>query len=180
VARFDKGGDHFYDLISAVHKSIRGSAPDAALYWYARMVSAGCDPLHRPPLAGDCLGRRGQRRSPCHAGGALGLGLLPSHRPGGRGAGHRPGHRLPRLRPKSNAVYTAWKAALHDAKNLPDFEVPPHLRNAPTKLMSELGYGAEYRYAHDEPGAYAAGEQYFLRACRQAVLSTHRAGLRSR
>lgn len=79
--------------------------------------------------------------------------------------------------PKSNAVYTAWKAALHDAKNLPDFEVPPHLRNAPTKLMSELGYGAEYRYAHDEPGAYAAGEQYFPGACRQAVLSAHRAGL---
>ncbi|MGL5523499.1 MAG: recombination factor protein RarA, partial [Aeromonas veronii] len=63
--------------------------------------------------------------------------------------------------PKSNAVYTAWKAALNDAKNLPDFEVPVHLRNAPTKLMSDLGYGAEYRYAHDEPGAYAAGEQYF-------------------
>ncbi len=63
--------------------------------------------------------------------------------------------------PKSNAVYTAWKAALNDAKNLPDFEVPVHLRNAPTRLMSDLGYGAEYRYAHDEPGAYAAGEEYF-------------------
>ena len=152
VARFDKGGDHFYDLISAVHKSIRGSAPDAALYWYARMVSAGCDPFTSPAACWP-LPRKTWATPipvPCRWRSRPGTASIASARR--KGAGHRPGHRLPRLCPKSNAVYTAWKAALHDAKNLPDFEVPPHLRNAPTKLMSELGYGAEYRYAHDEPG----------------------------
>ncbi|WP_272487583.1 replication-associated recombination protein A [Aeromonas salmonicida] len=162
VARFDKGGDHFYDLISAVHKSIRGSAPDAALYWYARMVSAGCDPLYIArrllAIASEDVGNADPR--------AMQVALSAwdcFHRIGPAEGERAIAQAIVYLAcaPKSNAVYTAWKAALNDAKNLPDFEVPPHLRNAPTKLMSDLGYGAEYRYAHDEPGAYAAGESYF-------------------
>ncbi len=170
------GGDHFYDLISAVHKSIRGSAPDAALYWYARMVSAGCDPLYIArrllAIASEDVGNADPR--------AMQVALSAwdcFHRIGPAEGERAIAQAIVYLAcaPKSNAVYTAWKAALNDAKNLPDFEVPVHLRNAPTRLMSDLGYGAEYRYAHDEPGAYAAGEEYFPpRACRQAVLSADR------
>lgn len=162
IARFDNRGDHFYDLISAVHKSIRGSAPDAALYWYARMVSAGCDPLYIArrllAIASEDVGNADPR--------AMQVALSAwdcFHRVGPAEGERAIAQAIVYLAcaPKSNAVYTAWKAALSDAKSLPDFEVPPHLRNAPTKLMSELGYGTEYRYAHDEPGAYAAGEEYF-------------------
>ncbi|KUE81419.1 replication-associated recombination protein A [Aeromonas schubertii] len=162
IARFDNRGDHFYDLISAVHKSIRGSAPDAALYWYARMVSAGCDPLYIArrllAIASEDVGNADPR--------AMQVALSAwdcFHRVGPAEGERAIAQAIVYLAcaPKSNAVYTAWKAALGDAKSQPDFEVPPHLRNAPTRLMSELGYGAEYRYAHDEPGAYAAGEEYF-------------------
>ena len=162
VARFDKGGDHFYDLISAVHKSIRGSAPDAALYWYARMVSAGCDPLYIArrllAIASEDVGNADPR--------AMQVALSAwdcFHRIGPAEGERAIAQAIVYLAcaPKSNAVYTAWKAALHDAKNLPDFEVPVHLRNAPTKLMKELDYGKNYRYAHDEAGGYAAGENYF-------------------
>ena len=159
-ARFDNKGDRFYDLISALHKSVRGSAPDAALYWYARIITAGGDPLYVARRCGDCLGRCRQRRPAGDAGRYFGVGLLYPRRAGGRRTGDCPAIVYLACAPKSNAVYTAFKAALADARDRPDYDVPVHLRNAPTKLMKEMGYG-EYRYAHDEPNAYAAGEQYF-------------------
>ncbi len=138
-ARFDKG-DRFYDLISALHKSVRGSAPDAALYWYARIITAGGDPLYVARRRGDCLGRCRQRRPAGDAGRHFGVGLLYPRRPA-EGERAIAGHCLSGLRAESNAVYTAFKAALADARDRPDYDVPVHLRNAPTKLMKEMGYG---------------------------------------
>jgi len=160
--RFDKGGDAFYDQISALHKSVRGSAPDAALYWLARMIDGGCDPLYIARrivrMASEDIGNADPR--------ALDIALAAWD------AQHRLGSPEGELAlaqavvflacaAKSNAVYTAWHAALEDARKHGSLEVPAHLRNAPTRLMKELGYGRAYRYAHDEPEAYAAGEQYF-------------------
>lgn len=162
MARFDNQGDHYYDLISAVHKSIRGSAPQAALYWYARIVAAGGDPLYVArrllAIASEDVGNADPKAM------QVALAAWDCFERVGPAEGERAiAQAIVYLAcaPKSNAVYTAWKAALQDAKSLPDYEVPAHLRNAPTKLMAELGYGAEYRYAHDEPGAYAAGECFF-------------------
>ncbi|MEF2485324.1 replication-associated recombination protein A [Vibrio mimicus] len=162
VSRFDNRGDIWYDLISAVHKSIRGSDPDAALYWAARMISAGCDPLYIArrllAIASEDVGNADPR------GMQVALSAWDCFTRVGPAEGERAiAQAIVYLAcaPKSNAVYTAWKQALSDAHNLPEFEVPPHLRNAPTRLMKDLGYGEEYRYAHDEPGAYAAGECYF-------------------
>ncbi|GHY96877.1 replication-associated recombination protein A [Vibrio cholerae] len=162
VSRFDNKGDIWYDLISAVHKSIRGSDPDAALYWAARMISAGCDPLYIArrllAIASEDVGNADPR------GMQVALSAWDCFTRVGPAEGERAiAQAIVYLAcaPKSNAVYTAWKQALSDAHNLPEFEVPPHLRNAPTRLMKDLGYGEEYRYAHDEPGAYAAGECYF-------------------
>ncbi|AOW82901.1 replication-associated recombination protein A [Vibrio mimicus] len=162
VSRFDNKGDIWYDLISAVHKSIRGSDPDAALYWAARMISAGCDPLYIArrllAIASEDVGNADPR------GMQVALAAWDCFTRVGPAEGERAiAQAIVYLAcaPKSNAVYTAWKQALSDAYNLPEFEVPPHLRNAPTRLMKDLGYGEEYRYAHDEPGAYAAGECYF-------------------
>lgn len=162
VSRFDKKGDIWYDLISAVHKSIRGSNPDAALYWSARMISAGCDPLYIArrllAIASEDVGNADPRAM------QVALSAWDCFTRVGPAEGERAIAQAVvylACAPKSNAVYTAWKSALNDAKNHPEYEVPPHLRNAPTNLMKELGYGAEYRYAHDEPGAYAAGENYF-------------------
>ncbi|ENM5728738.1 replication-associated recombination protein A [Vibrio mimicus] len=162
VSRFDNKGDIWYDLISAVHKSIRGSDPDAALYWAARMISAGCDPLYIArrllAIASEDVGNADPR------GMQVALAAWDCFTRVGPAEGERAiAQAIVYLAcaPKSNAVYTAWKQALSDAHNLPEFEVPPHLRNAPTRLMKDLGYGEEYRYAHDEPGAYAAGECYF-------------------
>ncbi|WP_459781203.1 replication-associated recombination protein A [Photobacterium sp. R1] len=161
VTRFDNKGDLWYDMISAVHKSIRGSSPDGALYWYARMLQAGCDPLYVArrllAIASEDVGNADPR------GMQVAIAAWDCFTRVGAYEGERAiAQAIVYLAcaPKSNAVYTAFNQAKADAANLPDFEVPPHLRNAPTKLMKELGYGAEYRYAHDEPGAYAAGECY--------------------
>ncbi|RAS60895.1 recombination protein MgsA [Vibrio diazotrophicus] len=161
VSRFDNKGDIWYDLISAVHKSIRGSNPDGALYWAARMISAGCDPLYIArrllAIASEDIGNADPRAM------QVALSAWDCFTRVGPAEGVRAiAQAIVYLAcaPKSNAVYSAWKQALSDAHNLPEYEVPHHLRNAPTSLMKDLGYGAEYRYAHDEPGAYAAGEQY--------------------
>ncbi|MGB7997612.1 MAG: replication-associated recombination protein A [Photobacterium halotolerans] len=161
ITRFDNKGDLWYDMISAVHKSIRGSSPDGALYWYARMLQAGCDPLYVArrllAIASEDVGNADPR------GMQVAIAAWDCFTRVGAYEGERAiAQAIVYLAsaPKSNAVYTAFNQAKADAANLPDYEVPPHLRNAPTTLMKDLGYGAEYRYAHDEPGAYAAGECY--------------------
>ena len=162
VRRFDKGGEAFYDQISALHKSVRGSNPDATLYWYARMLDGGCDPLYIARrvvrMASEDIGNADPR--------ALTLCLNAwdvQERLGSPEGQLAVAQALVYLAcaPKSNAVYNAFKTAMRDAAEQGSLEVPLHLRNAPTKLMKELGYGDEYRYAHDEPEAYAAGEDYF-------------------
>jgi putative ATPase len=162
VRRFDKQGEDFFNQISALHKSVRGSAPDAALYWLCRMLDGGCDPLY--------LARRIVRIACEDIGNADPRGLQLALN--AWNAQERLGSPEGELAlaqaviylacaPKSNAVYTAYKAAMNDAARSASLEVPLHLRNAPTKLMQQLDYGKEYRYAHDEPDAYAAGECYF-------------------
>lgn len=162
VRRFDKGGDIFYEQISALHKSVRGSNPDAALYWFARMIDGGCDPLY--------IARRVVRMASEDIGNAdprgLSIALDAWHTYERLGS---PEGELAIAQAivflacaaKSNAVYMAYKAALVDAKNSSSLEVPEHLRNAPTSFMKDLGYGKDYRYAHDEEDAFAAGETYF-------------------
>ncbi|MFI8417745.1 replication-associated recombination protein A [Serratia sp. NPDC078593] len=161
-ARFDNKGDRYYDLISALHKSVRGSAPDAALYWYARIITAGGDPLYVArrllAIASEDVGNADPR------GMQVALAAWDCFTRVGPAEGERAiAQAIVYLAcaPKSNAVYTAFKAAMRDAKEMADYDVPEHLRNAPTSLMKEMGLGAEYRYAHDEPHAYAAGENYF-------------------
>jgi putative ATPase len=162
LKRFDKGGDLFYEQISALHKSVRGSDPDAALYWMARMLEGGCDPMYiarrvvrmasedignADPRALElalnawqCLERLGQAEGElCLAQALVYLAVAP----------------------KSNAVYMAYKQARAFAAEDIERDVPMHLRNAPTQLMKAQGMGMDYRYAHDEPNAYAAGESYF-------------------
>lgn len=161
-ARFDNKGDRYYDLISALHKSVRGSAPDAALYWYARIITAGGDPLYVArrllAIASEDVGNADPRAM------QVAISAWDCFTRVGPAEGERAiAQAIVYLAcaPKSNAVYIAFKAAMRDARDNPDFDVPEHLRNAPTKLMKEMGLGAEYRYAHDEPNAYAAGENYF-------------------
>lgn len=161
-ARFDNQGDRYYDLISAVHKSIRGSAADAALYWYARIISAGGDPLYVArrllAIASEDIGNADPRAM------QVALAAWDCFTRVGPAEGERAiAQAIVYLAcaPKSNAVYLAFNQAMKDAQSLPDYDVPEHLRNAPTKLMKKLGYGEEYRYAHDEVNAYAAGENYF-------------------
>ncbi|MZI95114.1 AAA family ATPase [Vibrio sp. CAIM 722] len=161
VSRFDNKGDMWYDLISAVHKSIRGSNPDGALYWAARMMTAGCDPLYIArrllAIASEDIGNADPRAM------QVALSAWDCFTRVGPAEGERAiAQAIVYLAcaPKSNAVYSAWKQALADAQSGPEYDVPLHLRNAPTSLMQDMGYGAEYRYAHDEPGAYAAGERY--------------------
>lgn len=161
-ARFDNKGDRFYDLISALHKSVRGSAPDAALYWYARIITAGGDPLYVArrllAIASEDVGNADPR------GMQVAIAAWDCFTRVGPAEGERAiAQAIVYLAcaPKSNAVYTAFKAAMRDARENPDYDVPEHLRNAPTRLMKDMGLGAEYRYAHDEPNAYAAGEDYF-------------------
>ena len=162
LRRFDKQGEAFYDQISALHKSVRGSDPDAALYWLCRMLDGGCDPRY--------LARRVLRMA------AEDIGLAD---PRGHTLALEACEVFERLgspegelaiaqavvflacAAKSNAVYKAFGEAMEDAKSLGSLEVPLHLRNAPTRLMKSLGYGKDYRYAHNEPDAYAAGETYF-------------------
>ena len=160
--RFDKGGENFYDQISALHKSVRGSDPDAALYWLCRMLAGGCDPLY--------VARRAVRMASEDIGNAdpraltLSLEACAVYERLGSPEGELAIAQavvFMACAAKSNAVYTAYKAAAADAASFGSLEVPLQLRNAPTRLMKELGYAKGYRYAHDEPGAYAAGERYF-------------------
>ncbi len=160
--RFDKGGEAFYDQISALHKSVRGSSPDGALYWYSRMLDGGCDPLYIARrvvrMASEDIGNADPR--------ALTLCLNAwdvQERLGSPEGELAIAQAIVYLAcaPKSNAVYNAYNTARRDVAESGSLEVPLHLRNAPTKLMKNLGYGDEYRYAHDEPDAYAAGEDYF-------------------
>ena len=165
LRRFDKQGEAFYDQISALHKSVRGSAPDAALYWLCRMLDGGCDPLYIARrmihMASEDIGMADPR--------ALELTLYACdvyERLGSPEGELALAQVIVYLAcaPKSNAIYVAFGEAMQDAKAHGSLEVPLHLRNAPTKLMKNLGYGKAYRYAHDEPEAYAAGENYFPEA----------------
>lgn len=160
--RFDKQGDEFYDMISALHKSVRGSDPDASLYWFARMIVSGCDPLYLARritrMASEDIGNADPR--------ALELAMNAWQAMERMGS---PEGELALAQavvymacaPKSNAVYLAYGEAKDFAESSGSLPVPLHLRNAPTKLMKSLDYGKHYRYAHDEPHAYAAGEHYF-------------------
>ena len=159
--RFDKGGEQFYDQMSALHKSVRGTDPDAALYWFCRMVDGGCDPGY--------LARRIVRMAVEDIGLADPRGLQLAidawtayERLGSPEGELALANAVVYLTcaPKSNAVYTAFKEANADVQEFGTLEVPMPLRNAPTSLMKDLGYGKGYRYAHDEPDAYAAGERY--------------------
>lgn len=169
--RFDKGGEAFYDQISALHKSVRGSNPDASLYWFARMLDGGCDPLYIARrvvrMASEDIGNADPR--------ALTLCLNAwdvQERLGSPEGELAVAQAIVYLAcaPKSNAVYNAFNAAMKDVASQTSHEPPLHLRNAPTKLMKELGYSQGYRYAHNEPEAYAAGEDYFLKRCSQGVI----------
>ncbi len=160
--RFDKGGEVFYDQISALHKSVRGSSPDAALYWLARMLDGGCDPLYVARrvvrMASEDIGNADPR--------ALEIALNAwdvADRLGSPEGDLAIAQAVVYLAcaSKSNAVYTAFDAARADVHSGGSLEVPVRLRNAPTRLMKDLGYGDSYRYAHNEPDAYAAGESYF-------------------
>jgi putative ATPase len=162
LRRFDKGGDAFYDQISALHKSVRGSAPDASLYWLCRMLDGGADPLY--------VGRRMVRMASEDIGLAdpralrITLDACETYERLGSPEGELALAEAViylAVAPKSNAAYTAYSAARAQVREDRSRPVPVHLRNAPTRLMKELGYGHEYRYAHDEPDAYAAGENYF-------------------
>ncbi|UKH28225.1 replication-associated recombination protein A [Actinobacillus pleuropneumoniae] len=161
-ARFDKGGDRYYDLISALHKSVRGSSPDGALYWYARILTAGGDPLYVArrllAIASEDIGNADPRAM------QVAINAWDCYTRVGAYEGERAIAQAViylAVAPKSNAVYNAFNEAKRLAKEGKDYDVPEHLRNAPTKLMKSLGYGEEYRYAHHEPNAYAAGENYF-------------------
>lgn len=162
VRRFDKGGENFYDQISALHKSVRGSSPDAALYWLARMLDGGCDPLYIARrvvrMATEDIGNADPR--------ALEITLNAwdvQERLGSPEGELAIAQAVVYLAcaAKSNAVYTAFDEAKADVIKYGSLEVPLHIRNAPTRLMKDLNYGKNYRYAHDEPEAYAAGEKYF-------------------
>lgn len=161
VRRFDKGGDIFYEQISALHKSVRGSSPDGALYWLTRMLDGGCDPLYIARrvvrMASEDIGNADPRALPlCLAAWDVQERLGS---PEGELAIAQAVVYLAAA-PKSNAVYNAFNQVRADVRSQPAYDVPIHLRNAPTKLMKSMDYGSEYRYAHDEPGAYAAGENY--------------------
>ncbi|GIU48014.1 ATPase AAA [Shewanella sairae] len=165
LAGFDKNGDQYYDLISAVHKSIRGSSPDAALYWFCRMLEGGCDPLY--------IARRLLAIASEDIGNADPMAMTVAvnawecfHRVGPSEGERAIAQAVLYLAsaPKSNAVYTAFAQARQLARETGHEPVPEHLRNAPTKLMKDIGYGEGYRYAHDEPNAYASGEKYLPQA----------------
>ena len=160
--RFDKQGEYFYDQISALHKAVRGTDPDAALYWLMRMLDGGCDPQYIARrmirVASEDVGNADPRSLQLTLNAWEVLERLGS--PEGELALAQAVVYLA-CAPKSNAVYTAAKAAMQDARERGSLEVPMHLRNAPTRLMKDLGYGDNYRYAHDEEHAVARGEKYF-------------------
>jgi putative ATPase len=159
--RFDKGGDQFYDQISALHKAVRGSDPDAALYWLCRMLDGGCDPLYIARrvtrMAVEDIGLADPRAFTLALDAWAGYERIGS--PEGELAIATAVVYLA-CAPKSNAVYVAMGEAAADVAAFGTLDVPLHLRNAPTRLMKNLGYGRDYRYAHDEPEGYAAGERY--------------------
>lgn len=162
IRRFDKGEDLFYEQISALHKSVRGSDPDASLYWFARMIDGGCDPLYIARrilrMASEDIGNADPR------GLAIALDAWQTYERLGSPEGELAlAQAIVYLAcaPKSNAVYTAMYAVMDDVKQFGSLDVPMHIRNAPTGLMKKLGYGKDYRYPHDEPNAYAKGEHYF-------------------
>lgn len=168
LRRFDRQGDEFYDQISALHKSVRGSDPDAALYWLCRMLDGGCDP--------EFLARRLVRMASEDIGNAdpraleLALNAWQSWERLGSPEGELALAQATvylAVAAKSNALYLAYQQAMRDAKHHGTLEVPLHLRNAPTELMKSLGHSQGYRYAHDEPGAFAAGECYFPQAMKE-------------
>jgi putative ATPase len=159
--RFDKGGEQFYDQISALHKAVRGSDPDAALYWYARMIDGGCDPHYIARrvlrMASEDIGLADPRAL------TVALEAWQAYERLGSPEGElaiAEAVVYMAVAAKSNALYTALGAAQADVERYGSLAVPMPLRNAPTRLMKELGYGSGYRYAHDEPGAFAAGERY--------------------
>ncbi len=162
LRRFDKGGDAFYDQISALHKSVRGSNPDAALYWFCRMLDGGADPRY--------LGRRIVRMASEEIGLAdpralrLTLDACETYERLGSPEGElalAQACLYLACAPKSNAAYTAYNKGREFVTKDASRSVPAHLRNAPTRLMKQMGFGQDYRYAHDEPEGYAAGENYF-------------------
>ena len=168
--RFDKRGEQFYDQISALHKSVRGSDPDAALYWLCRMLDGGCDPAY--------LARRIVRMAVEDIGTAdpraltLTLEAWQAYERLGSPEGDlalAEAVVFMACAAKSNAVYKAFGAAMEDAKSQGSLDVPLHLRNAPTRLMKELGHGAGYRYAHDEPDALSPGQTYFPDAMKPGI-----------
>jgi putative ATPase len=159
--RFDKGGDQFYEQISALHKAVRGTDPDAALYWLCRMLDGGCDPHYIARrvvrMASEDLGLADPRAL------ALALDAWEAYERLGTPEGElalATAVVYLACAPKSNAVYVAMGEAMADVAAFGTLEVPLKLRNASTRLMKDLGYGRDYRYAHDEPGAIAAGERY--------------------
>ncbi len=167
--RFDKGGDSFYEQISALHKAVRGSSPDAALYWLARMLDGGCDPIYLARrlvrMASEDIGLADPRALP------LTLDCWDTYTrlgsPEGDLALAQAAVYLASA-PKSNAVYAAFNAAKDAVSSNGSLEVPLHLRNASTSLTKSLGYGEEYRYAHNEENSFAAGENYFPPELRDA------------
>jgi putative ATPase len=165
MRRFDNKGEYFYDQISALHKSVRGSDPDASLYWLCRMLDGGCDPLYIARrlvrIASEDIGNADPRALEITLNASQSQERLGS--PEGELALAQATIYLA-VAAKSNAVYNAYKAVMADVKALPSYEVPMHLRNAPSKLMKDLDYGKDYRYAHNEEGAYAAGEKYLPEA----------------
>lgn len=168
IALYDKGGDAFYDLISAFHKSVRGSDPDAALYWFARIITAGGDPLYVArrllAIASEDIGNADPRAM------QLAINAWDTFIRVGPAEGERAIAQAAvymALAPKSNAVYTAFKSAIAMAKETSHLDVPLHLKNATSDITKALGHGQEYRYAHDEFGAFAAGECYFPEAIAQ-------------
>lgn len=159
--RFDNKGEYFYDQISALHKSVRGSDPDASLYWLCRMLDGGCDPLYIARrlirIASEDIGNADPRALEIALNATQSQERLGS--PEGELALAQAVVYLA-IAAKSNAVYNAFKSAMADIRSMPSYEVPLHLRNAPTKLMKELDYGKDYRYAHNEDQGYAAAESY--------------------
>lgn len=162
LRRFDKGGDQHYDQLSAFHKSIRGSQPDAALYWLARLLDGGADPQHITrrlvAIASEDIGNADPRALPLAM--AAAQALERQGLPEGELALAQATTYLA-VAPKSNAAYLAWQQAKAFVRQDGSRPVPAHLRNAPTALLRQLGHGAAYRYPHDEPDAYAAGERYW-------------------
>ena len=170
VRRFDKGQDHFYDQISAMHKSVRGSNPDAALYWYARMLDGGCDPAYVvrriARMASEDIGNADPRA----------LGVAMDAWEAWRRLGSPEGELAIAqalvycaCAAKSNATYTAFNRAVEAVKSGGSDAVPPHLRNAPTALAKSQGHGAAYRYDHNEPGGFASGQTYFPEALGEPI-----------